>query len=308
MAEVLTGARGAFVAGAWVAGDGEEIEVRSPASGELLGTVRAASPAQVDHAVRAAQEAFESWRRTSVVDRVELCRNAFALCLERNEEIAQTDHARGRQDDPRVARGDGGVHLRPLPARRRGHAAPRRAGAAVDAGARRTASASWSSRSPSASSRPSRRGTSPSTSPASRSSTAWPPAAPWSGSRRSTRRSARSCSSTCCDDAGFPPGTVNLVHGRGDVGARARAPRGRGLGRVHGLGRDGRAGRARRGPQEPRARAGRQRPADRAAPTPTSIAPRTPPSPAASTWPASAARPPSASSCTNRSQDRSSSS
>lgn len=90
MAEVLTGARGAFVAGAWEAGEGAEIEVRSPASGELLGSVRAASAGQVDHAVRAAEEAFESWRRTSVVDRVELCRKAYALCLERNEEIAQT--------------------------------------------------------------------------------------------------------------------------------------------------------------------------------------------------------------------------
>ncbi len=80
---------GAFIGGEWVAGDGEEIEVRSPATGELLGTVAGSSEAQVDAAVRAAAEAFESWRKTSVLERVELCRRAFAICLERAEEIAR---------------------------------------------------------------------------------------------------------------------------------------------------------------------------------------------------------------------------
>jgi acyl-CoA reductase-like NAD-dependent aldehyde dehydrogenase len=80
---------GAFIGGEWVAGDGDEIDVRSPATGELLGTVVGSTPGQVDDAVRAAAEAFRSWRRTSVVDRVEVCRRAFALCLERTEEIAQ---------------------------------------------------------------------------------------------------------------------------------------------------------------------------------------------------------------------------
>ncbi len=80
---------GAFIGGEWVAGDGEEIEVRSPATGELLGTVVASTPAQVDAAVKAAAVAFTAWRRTSVLERVEICRRAFQLCLERNEEIAQ---------------------------------------------------------------------------------------------------------------------------------------------------------------------------------------------------------------------------
>ncbi|MFN8185921.1 MAG: aldehyde dehydrogenase family protein [Gaiellales bacterium] len=85
----VTTRNGAFIGGSWVAGDGEEIEVRSPGTGELLGTVTAASPAQVDEAVRVAAETFESWRRTSVVDRVELCRHAFTICMDRAEEIAQ---------------------------------------------------------------------------------------------------------------------------------------------------------------------------------------------------------------------------
>ena len=80
---------GAFIDGGWVAGEGGEFDVVSPGTGETLGTVRAASPAQVDAAVASAAAAFPAWRATPLLERVELCRRAHALCLERNEEIAQ---------------------------------------------------------------------------------------------------------------------------------------------------------------------------------------------------------------------------
>ena len=80
---------GAFIGGQWVEGDGEQIEVTSPGSGEVVGSVTASSEAQVDQAVRAAAEAFPAWRATPLVERVDLCRKAYALCLERNEAIAQ---------------------------------------------------------------------------------------------------------------------------------------------------------------------------------------------------------------------------
>ena len=47
-----------YIGGEWIPGDGEEIEVTSPATGELLGTVAASTPAQVDAAVHAAADAF----------------------------------------------------------------------------------------------------------------------------------------------------------------------------------------------------------------------------------------------------------
>ena len=87
MAQVLT-QRGAFIGGEWVAGEGEEIEVRSPATGELVGSVRAATPEQVDAAVASAAAAFVTWRRTSVLERAEICRRALDICLDRAEEIA----------------------------------------------------------------------------------------------------------------------------------------------------------------------------------------------------------------------------
>jgi acyl-CoA reductase-like NAD-dependent aldehyde dehydrogenase len=88
MATVAT-RNGAFIGGEWVAGDGEEIEIRSPGSGEVVGSVVGSSSTQVDAAVEAAAGAFPVWRKTSLLERVELCRHAYTLCLERNEEIAQ---------------------------------------------------------------------------------------------------------------------------------------------------------------------------------------------------------------------------
>jgi succinate-semialdehyde dehydrogenase / glutarate-semialdehyde dehydrogenase len=85
----VTTRSGAFIGGDWVAGDGEEIEVRSPGTGELLGTIVGSSPAQVEQAVEAAAEAFASWRRSPLLERVELCRRAFEICMERSEEIAR---------------------------------------------------------------------------------------------------------------------------------------------------------------------------------------------------------------------------
>ena len=78
---------GPFIDGAWVQGDGEVIEVENPATGEVIGSVSAASLDQVDAAVQAAVRAFQSWRRTSVLERVETCRRAFDICTERNDEI-----------------------------------------------------------------------------------------------------------------------------------------------------------------------------------------------------------------------------
>jgi succinate-semialdehyde dehydrogenase/glutarate-semialdehyde dehydrogenase len=80
---------GAFIGGEWIDGDGERIDVTSPGSGEVLGSVTSSTQQQVDAAVRAAAAAFPAWRATPLLERVELCRAAHALCMERNEEIAQ---------------------------------------------------------------------------------------------------------------------------------------------------------------------------------------------------------------------------
>ncbi len=83
-------ARAAFIGGEWIEGGGDEIKVRDPATGQRLGAVRAATTDQIDTAVAAAAHAFTMWRRTSVLERAELCRRAFDICMGRSEEIART--------------------------------------------------------------------------------------------------------------------------------------------------------------------------------------------------------------------------
>src|SRR5215831_18947284 len=77
---------GAFIGGQWVEGDGEEIVVLNPATGDAIGSIVSSSEAQVGQAVQAATQAFQSWRKRAPLERVELCRHAFSLCEERLEE------------------------------------------------------------------------------------------------------------------------------------------------------------------------------------------------------------------------------
>lgn len=78
---------GAYVNGVWSQGSGEPIEVVNPATGKPLGSVTSASADQVDAAVQAARAAFDSWRRRSVLERVDMCRHAFTICTRRNDEM-----------------------------------------------------------------------------------------------------------------------------------------------------------------------------------------------------------------------------
>lgn len=80
---------GAFIAGAWQQGEGEAIEVRSPWDDSLIGVVNAASSAQLEAAVQAAAAAFPAWRRTPLMTRVDMLRGALDVCQRRAPEIAE---------------------------------------------------------------------------------------------------------------------------------------------------------------------------------------------------------------------------
>ncbi len=131
----VTTRNGAFIGGEWVEGDGEEIEVTSPATGEVIGSVVRVDSDAGRHGgtgrgrgiSRLAQDIGRRARR-------DLPPGLHAVHGAQRGDRAD-DLAGGRQDDPRVTRGDGGVHGRPLPSRLRGCAAPRRQGAALDPGA-----------------------------------------------------------------------------------------------------------------------------------------------------------------------------
>jgi len=56
-----------FLDGCWVEGDSKEtLEVRSPATGEILARFPHASARDVDRAVEAGRKAWKRWRRTKV--------------------------------------------------------------------------------------------------------------------------------------------------------------------------------------------------------------------------------------------------
>ena len=62
-----------YIGGRWVAGTtGELYPDINPATGELLGQMSVAGPAEVDLAVRTAYEAFESWRAVPAPRRGEI--------------------------------------------------------------------------------------------------------------------------------------------------------------------------------------------------------------------------------------------
>lgn len=77
-----------LIAGEWVRGhSGEVIEVLNPATQDLLATVPRGTAEDIDASVRAAEEAFASWRETSPTVRGELLYRWAELCGDHAEEI-----------------------------------------------------------------------------------------------------------------------------------------------------------------------------------------------------------------------------
>lgn len=74
-----------FINGALVDGEGEKQAVYNPATGEVLLEIAEASPAQVDAAVTAADEAFKTWGQTTPKARAE-CLLQLAQVIEDNAE------------------------------------------------------------------------------------------------------------------------------------------------------------------------------------------------------------------------------
>jgi aldehyde dehydrogenase (NAD+) len=80
-----------FVGGEWVEPAGTEtIEVVDPTSEEVMGRIPACAPADVDRAVGAAREAFESWSQTSREERAGHLAAIAERLGERADEIAAT--------------------------------------------------------------------------------------------------------------------------------------------------------------------------------------------------------------------------
>lgn len=85
--EFIEGDHPLLIGGEWVRGQGADIPIENPASETVLTTIRAASTEQLDHAVAAARAALNGvWRRMNVRERG-LLLNRFAALIERDAGI-----------------------------------------------------------------------------------------------------------------------------------------------------------------------------------------------------------------------------
>ena len=71
----------------WLERPGEP--VINPANEEMIGTVPHATAADLDRAVEAAQQGFQTWKRTSAAHRAQIMQRAVELIRQRRETIAQ---------------------------------------------------------------------------------------------------------------------------------------------------------------------------------------------------------------------------
>ena len=78
-----------FIAGQWLdAADGRSLAVFNPATGKEIGGVAHAAKADLDRALAAAQQGFETWRKVPAFERSKIMRKAAGLMRERAGEIA----------------------------------------------------------------------------------------------------------------------------------------------------------------------------------------------------------------------------
>ncbi len=80
----------AYVDGAWIDADGgRRVEVRDPASGEVIATVPRLGEAETRRAIGAAHAALPAWRGRLARDRCAIVRRFGALMMEHQEELAR---------------------------------------------------------------------------------------------------------------------------------------------------------------------------------------------------------------------------
>ncbi|RKQ97179.1 lactaldehyde dehydrogenase/glycolaldehyde dehydrogenase [Kushneria sinocarnis] len=78
-----------FIGGQWVECGGELLDVTNPATGEVVGRVGMATAEDADRALKAADRAFQEWRRKTAVERADLLFNLVALIRDHSERLAR---------------------------------------------------------------------------------------------------------------------------------------------------------------------------------------------------------------------------
>src|SRR6266704_1562647 len=80
---------GLFIGGTWRKSEGKRFETRNPATGEILATFPNATKDDVHAAVRAARDAFDNWKKTPPPRRGELLLEAARIFRRKKEELGR---------------------------------------------------------------------------------------------------------------------------------------------------------------------------------------------------------------------------
>ena len=79
-----------YIGGEWVQADsGATIEVTNPANGQKIGTVPRSGKAETRRAIEAAETAFHSWKKTSVLERHKLLRKLHDAIMDNQQSLAE---------------------------------------------------------------------------------------------------------------------------------------------------------------------------------------------------------------------------
>jgi succinate-semialdehyde dehydrogenase/glutarate-semialdehyde dehydrogenase len=78
-----------LIGGEWVKAGTATLDVRNPASGELVGRVPNFGAAETRRAIEAAQTAFIPWRSKTAAERARILKRWFELMMENQEDLAQ---------------------------------------------------------------------------------------------------------------------------------------------------------------------------------------------------------------------------
>jgi succinate-semialdehyde dehydrogenase / glutarate-semialdehyde dehydrogenase len=81
---------GLFIAGQWIFDDESKLVVRNPSNESALGTVPVAGDDDLEKALASAQRGFQTWRETAPQTRVQVIRRAVDLIRTRSDLIART--------------------------------------------------------------------------------------------------------------------------------------------------------------------------------------------------------------------------
>ncbi len=87
-----------LIGGEWVQADsGATIDVTNPATGLKIGTAPKSGKAETRRAIEAAEAAFHSWKKTSVLERHKLLRKLHDAIMDNQQPLAELlDHRAGQ--------------------------------------------------------------------------------------------------------------------------------------------------------------------------------------------------------------------